>query len=190
MNVDNSAPIHPERHHIASGGDVVLVVGSEKTCLRVHSLCMRTASKAFNAMFGPHFQEGQSSTTANTKDVLMPDDPTAAMTIICKAIHHCNDTLPDVLSPTELLQLAVTADKYDCVLLKFVVRQWLDYEDPLSFGDLGDLGNIAIAAYLFDDSDAFRIFTQRLVLEYTGSYHLLANKEHGDMVPWLVYFRP
>jgi hypothetical protein len=44
---------------ISPDGDVVLVVGPRNVRLRIHSQCLRCASKVFGAMFGPHWSEGQ-----------------------------------------------------------------------------------------------------------------------------------
>ena len=91
---------------------MILVVGEVEDRLRVHSLCMRTASTVFDAMFGPHFLEGQPSTDSSPKEILMPDDDTNAMVFICNVIHHRNDNLPDVLQPADLADVALAADKY------------------------------------------------------------------------------
>jgi hypothetical protein len=44
---------------IATNSDIILVVGVEKRKLLVNSSVLKNSSKVFNAMFGPHFSEGQ-----------------------------------------------------------------------------------------------------------------------------------
>ena len=57
MDASNPASAPSKTYDIARHGDIILVVGEKETQLRVHSACMRTASKVFDAMFGPHFLE-------------------------------------------------------------------------------------------------------------------------------------
>ena len=185
MGANNSANGQSETHAIAPSGDTILVVGDRKTELQVHSFCMRTASKVFDAMFGPHFSEGQPSNGNHPKKIPMPDDNAAAMTTICNVIHHRNDLLPDVLQPSELPEIALAADKYDCVLvLKYVMIQWLDFKEPITFFDLGSL---LIAAYVFDNSDAFRRVAQKLITGFPCAYHSLMQSKYGETIPLSIY---
>ena len=186
MDASSPADAPSETYAIAPTGDTVLVVGDCKTKLRVHSVCMRTASKVFDAMFGPHFSEGQPSNGVLPKKIPMPDDNATAMTTICHVIHHRYDLLPDVLKPSDLAEMALAADKYDCVLvLKYVMIQWLDFKGPVAFLDLGWL---LIAAYVFDNSVAFRRVTQRLITGFTHPYHRLIGIEcDGSNVPSSIY---
>ena len=170
---------------IAPTGDTILVVGDRKIGLRVHSLCMRNGSKVFDAMFGPHFTEGQPTNGSLPKEIHMPDDDAKAMTTICKVIHHRNDLLPDVLEPGELPEIAVTADKYDCVIvLKYVMTQWLVFKEPVIFLDLGSL---MVAAYILNNPNAFLQITHKLITGTSDSYHSLVNVKYGEIIPLSVY---
>ena len=171
-------------YEIAPTGDIILVVGAVEDRLRVHSLCMRTASTVFDAMFGPHFLEGQPSTDSAPKEILMPDDNTNAMVFICNVIHHRNDMLPDVLQPADLADIASAADKYDCLLtLKYTISQWLDWEEPVASSSLG---SILMAAYLFDNSNAFQRVTRRLVTGLSEPNHGLIKEERDTVMPWTI----
>ena len=146
---------------------------------------MRTASKVFDAMFGPHFSEGQPSNGNLPKEIHLPHDDATAMTTICKVIHYRNDLLPDVLEPEELPEIAVTADKYDCVLvLKYVMKQWLVSKEPAVFLDLG---NLMVAAYISNNPNAFRQMTQKLIIGTSESYHSLVNVKYGETIPLFIY---
>ncbi len=185
--MDASEPTNTlsEMHDIAPAGDIVLIVGDGKTRLRVHSVCMRTVSRVFDAMFGPHFSEGQPSKGVLPKEILMPDDNAAAMTTICNVVHHRNDVLPDALESREVVQVALAADKYDCVLaLKYVMIRWLDFKNPVTFTDLG---HFMRAAYVFDNSNAFRRITQMLITGTSNSYHHLIGERYDGITPWSIY---
>lgn len=174
-----------EEYDIAPTGDIILVVGEEETRLRVHSLCMRTASTVFDAMFGPHFWEGQPSDGGSPKEIPVPDDDANAMIFICNVIHHRNDVLPDVLQPAELADIALAADKYDCLLtLKYAMSERLDWEEPVTSSCLGSL---LTAAYVFDNSNAFQRVTRRLVTGLSEPYHGLVKKERDGIIPWSIY---
>lgn len=190
MDASNSANTPSETYAIVPTGDIILVVGEEKTELRVHSACMRTASRVFDAMFGPRFLEGQPSNGDLPKKIRMPDDDATAMTTICNVIHHRNDLMPNVLEPEKSAEILLVADKYDCVLLvlkqatfqwldskehprvllvlKQAISQWRDSKEPVTPLDLGSLLS---AAYVCNDSDAFRRITQKLITCTSQPYY-------------------
>lgn len=189
MEASDTEPVLASAYDIAPTGDTILVVGKKETRLRVHSLCLRTASTVFDAMFGPHFLEGQTSDGVLPKVIPMPDDDARALITICSVIHHRNDIFPDVLQPTDLADVALAADKYDCVLaLKYAMYQWLDFKDRSTFaGTFASLGNLLIAAYVFDNSNAFQRTTQRLITGFSHSYHWLIKGKCDDLIPWSIY---
>ena len=185
MDASNTANALFETHAIAPSGDIILVVGGGKTELRVHSVCMRTASKVFDAMLGPRFLEGQTSNGDSPKKISLPDDNAAAMTTICSVIHHRNDLAPEVSALGGLDDIALAADKYDCVLaLKYAMFQWLDYKEPVTFQSLGRL---LIAAYVFNNPDAFRRVTRRLITDFSRSYLLLIDTRFSEIIPSSIY---
>lgn len=73
---------------IAPDGDVAFILDGEEGMKRFHlQACrLRTASTVFNAMLGPHFEEGKrlSSESPKVKDhnVYLLDDDPAALEII------------------------------------------------------------------------------------------------------------
>jgi hypothetical protein len=111
---------------ISPDGDVVLVVGSRNVRLRIQSQCLRCASKVFGAMFRPHWSEGQGLSKESPREVPLVEDDADALRTICCVLHHRNDDVPQSLTPKEVLQIAIEADKYGLnVALKYARVQWL-----------------------------------------------------------------
>jgi hypothetical protein len=95
------------------------------------------------------------------------DDADALWTIYC-VLHHRNDDVPQSLTPKEVLQIAIEADKYGLnVALKYARVQWLKPRGSL---DRVDMGYLLAAAFLFGDTDMFVAHTLALILHYKGSY--------------------
>jgi BTB/POZ domain len=184
--VNESSPV--DFDDIAADGDVILIVGLEKTRkLRVHSLFLKTTSEAFKAMLGPHFSEGQRLNNDNPKEIPMPEDNPEALKVICAVIHHCYNAQCENLSPRDILQVAIAADKYFCTTaLQNASGHWLK---PHTKQSTEDLSHLMAAAYLFDNAQAFREVTQALVLRHEESYISLAPSEVGSVLPWWTFCR-
>ncbi|KAJ4176133.1 hypothetical protein NW767_015549 [Fusarium falciforme] len=168
---------------IASDGDVILVVGEQKTQLRVYSQCLRSASKVFNVMFGRNWSEGQGISSQSPRDVTLVEDDAHAMRLICSVIHHRNADIPDTLTAREVLQIAVEADKYDLsVALKYAREQWLK---PNGDEDMTDMAYLMVAALLFCDMDAFVARSLDLIINYKETYlGLLDDENISQIIPF------
>ncbi|KAL2037631.1 hypothetical protein N7G274_009576 [Stereocaulon virgatum] len=174
-----------ETEMIAPDGDVILIVGPDKARLRVHSHALKMASKVFSAMLGPHFREGQGLNGFLPREISIPDDDPDAMLAICNVLHHCNNSLPNVISPISIVRVAIAADKYDCVVaLKYVMSHWLDFT---GITNSLELVYLAAAAYLFNNARGFEEATRRLIFGHRGSYTSLAEDEYGAVVPWKAF---
>lgn len=185
MEVDKSTEPSNETQEIAPDGDVILVVGPDKIKLRVHALFLKIASKVFNAMLGPHFREGQGTSSAFPKEILMPDDDAETMAFICNIIHHRNDAIPRVLSPQKVIKVAIYADKFDSVVaLRHSMSWWLNLKGVY---DPADISRLMAAAYMFDNLKVFEETTRALVLDYTGSYLSLADDDCVGIIPWTAF---
>jgi len=170
---------------IAVDGDVILVVGPERKKLRVHSLILKNVSTAFNAMFGPHFKEGQGLGGAYPKEIPLPKDSAAALELICCVIHSRNDAVPDPPLPSEVLQVAIAADKYDCAVgLKFAGESWLTNYD---IKNTVELGRLMAAAYIFDSAHAFWKITLELIFHHEGSYLQLVDEDTRHAIPLTIF---
>ncbi len=171
---------------ISPDGDIVLVVGPRSVRLRIQSQCLRCASKVFGAMFGSTWSEGQGLSKESSWEVRIVEDDADALRIICCVIHHRNNDVPQSLTPTEVLQIAIEADKYDLnVPLRYVSVQWLK---PRGKTEREDKGYLLAAAFLFDDMDMFVAHALELILHYTGSYlEFLDDKVTSQMLPWKTF---
>lgn len=160
---------------IAPDGDLILTVGPEEAKFLVHSMLLRAVSKPFSVMFEPDWKEGQDLLNRDgPAELLLPEDNAAALKIICSIIHHRNREVPQTLAAGDVLAVAVTADKYDCVqALRFASESWLR---PSEKGP-GNLILLTAAAYLFQNSQAFKEITRALILDYDGPYLALSCEE-------------
>lgn len=153
---------------VSLDGDVILIVGTDKVRLRVYSQCLRSASKIFNAMFGPHWSDGQRLTERSPIEVALPEDDADAMRTICYIVHHRNDLVSQHLTTKKILQIAIEVDKYDFrIALKFASVEWL--KPPVN-AKREEMGHRLATAFLFENSDAFEAHFMKLLLHYDGSY--------------------
>ena len=157
---------------IIADGDVILIVGPEKMKLRVHSLFLKAVSRPFSAMFGPDWKEGHSLFGRDGPvELPLPEDNAAALKIICAIIHHRNNMVPPTLAASDVLGIAVTADKYDCVdVLRFASGEWLQPRENKA----GNLMLLTVSAYLFRNAMAFREITRVMILNHGGPYLALS----------------
>jgi hypothetical protein len=170
---------------IAPDGDLILKVGPEMAKLLVHSTLLRAVSKPFSVMFRPDWKEGQDLLDRDgPAELLLPEDNAAALKIICSIIHHQNREVPQTLAAGNVLAVAVTADKYDCVdALRFASESWL----RTSTDKPGNLMLLTAAAYLFQNAQAFKDITRALVLDYDGPYLALSSKKVESALTWRVF---
>jgi hypothetical protein len=169
---------------IATNGDLVFVVGPHSKKMQVSSFILKNASPYFRAMFGSHFAEGKDLKSDDPKEILMPDDNANALEVICNIIHLRNDAVPESLSPNDIFQIAIAADKFDCIVaLKHVSTIWLN---PKGIQGISELGYLMVAAYILDNARAFSDITLSMMLHHTDSYLPLADEVIGliDFLPW------
>ncbi|SCO19539.1 uncharacterized protein FFB20_15709 [Fusarium fujikuroi] len=170
---------------IASDGDLILIVRPEKTKLRVHSTLLKAASKPFSVMLGPDWKEGHNMHNQHRPSELpLPDDNDTALKIICSIIHHQNEKVPQTLAASDILAIAVVADKYLYTnALKFASETWLQ-----TFGSKPyNLMLLTTSAYLFRNAQAFSKITRALVLKYDSSYLALSTDEVKSIMPWRIF---
>ena len=102
--------------------------------MRVASKHLTTVSKVFEALLGPHFQEGQTQHDASNP-LELPDDHPEATELMCKLAHHKVTTILDI-EARELPGLTVVCDRYDCtgyfeIHVKGVLEKWLEKVEKL-----------------------------------------------------------
>ncbi|KAH7111808.1 hypothetical protein B0J11DRAFT_447464 [Dendryphion nanum] len=187
MTIENSNRLSTLITEAASNGDVVLVVGTGEKRVRVCSGVLKIASKYFTALLGPHFNEGHDIGGNEPKEVMMPYDNAKALEIICNVIHLRNDVVPKSLDSADILDIAITADKFDCIVaLKHVSTIWLN---PKEKETVMGLGNLMAAAYILNDPQAFSDITRAMIFHHKDSYLLLTDSDVVlvDILPWKVF---
>ncbi|KAF5979466.1 hypothetical protein FCOIX_5294 [Fusarium coicis] len=166
---------------IVPDGDTILVVGPDKTKLRVKSKFLMAASKPFSAMLGPNWKEGHDiRQRGGSHEVSLPDDNATAMEIICSVIHFQNDKIPQTLPASDVLAVTLAADKYDCLnAIQLAQKAWLrDLKVKPE-----ELMLFAAVAYLIRDAQAFKEITAALVLNHHGSYLALSGEDTESIMP-------
>lgn len=74
-------------------------------------------------MFGPDWKEGHDIRDLDGPGELsLPEDNASALKLIYAIIHRWNKKVPQFLAAGDVLGVAVTADKYDCVHAKKCTR--------------------------------------------------------------------
>ncbi|KAI1009412.1 hypothetical protein LB504_002951 [Fusarium proliferatum] len=171
---------------IVPDGDILLVVGPDKIKLRVKSILLMAASRPFSAMLGPNWKEGQNMRDHDGAFQLsLPDDNATALQIICCVVHYQNDRIPKTLPASDVLAVAVAADKYDCLnALDFASNTWMRDREEKS----EDLMLLTAAAYLFRNTQTFKELTAALVLNHHGSYLGLSGKDVESILPWKLFY--
>ena len=92
--------------------------------------------------------------------------------------------VPQTLAASDVLAIAVTADKYDFVdVLSLVSGNWLQ---PRKENQAGDLMLLTAAAYLFRNAMAFREITRAMILKHGGPYLALSCKAVESAMEWRV----
>lgn len=156
---------------IAPDGDIILLVGEEpnQRTLRVHSFALKIASKVFAAMFGPHFTEGQSLSSADPRIVPLPEDDSDAMATICCVIHYRRDLITDVPDIDKICNIALSADKYEfTVALQPFFQIWMRNIGEVK--QIKALLKATVAAYIFDDAAIFADVTKFLIMHCSEKY--------------------
>jgi len=157
---------------VSPNADITLVVGPNKKQIRVQSAVLKETSKPFAAMLSETWKDPKKTT------VDLPDDHADAMLEVCIALHQHYDQLSRELPPATILEIAIIADKYLVLetLSCMVNRYWLSTEIPgqvkrtvKAHGLVGML-QYTVAAWMFDDAEAFRCHTLNLVYEWDKSY--------------------
>lgn len=162
-------PHLPSTVELAPIHDVVLVL-SNGVHVQIHTMVLRLASPVFAAMFGPHFAEGQRLDETNPPLVPLPDDDPAAVTLLCRILHHKyhSSKYPEL----ELfLRFAELADKYDCVsAVRATAALWTQsHIKNAQAGKRAPSNDLLAITYLLDQRKHFRTVTREII--YRQSDH-------------------
>lgn len=163
--------------------DRILIVGPEKTQIKVNSQFLSAASKPLRAMFKPEWESANGlKLPGEPYSVLLPEDDPAVMQVICAVIHLQNHMVPKDLPVPLIFSVAVTADKYDCIrALKFASNSWCH---PEKNHTINDLFTLAAAAYLFEDAAAFKSITKQMILIHKGPFAPVPSLDVEAIMDW------
>ncbi|KAK4891350.1 hypothetical protein LTR27_010004 [Elasticomyces elasticus] len=114
---------------VVEGGDVILVFEDGMKHLKVSAAILSFKSSVFRKMLGPHFLEGQTQrSTEQPQEIQLPEDDPHVMGFLCRLLHNGR---PDSAkySLDRLANIAVLADKYDCIhsvnlIVETLLRRW------------------------------------------------------------------
>lgn len=161
--------------------DLFLLVGPNKLPIGVDARSLRRVSKVFEAMFKPPWLESTklSENRISPPELALPEDDFRAMIVICCIIHHRNDLVPSDISASDILQVAIVADKYDMLTaFKYAAAAWLKMRPEAGTPEAESIlfmGNLLAAAYLFRDPEQFQAIAFRLIFDYFGTYREVAR---------------
>lgn len=169
-------------------GDIILEISSsqdeEKTSLLVSSKVLSLASPVFAKMLGPNFEEGSRKASASAPAIVrLPEDNAAAMDILCRAIHYQIDDFSEPVTSTELKNLAVLCDKYDCVR---ALKPWTTLWFTAALEDYPSKDScvkLLVAACALDDPHAFSIISWEIIVTRQGPISGLQQLTEHDLMP-------
>ena len=119
-------------------------------------------------MLGPRFSEGQRLNNNESMEIDMLEDNAEAIEIMLNVIYGCNNAVYNGLDTSQILQVAIIADKFDCkVALAFAIKVWLNCAN---ITDSNQLWRLLRAAYWFDNAKSFEEISLGLMLHHRGSY--------------------
>lgn len=166
---------------ISSDGDVILVVGSQKSRFRVSPVQLAMTSTTFKALFLGGFAESiPSMSMSTTREVPLPDDHPKEMRILLNIAHHRNDVVKNsIQNGDDILSLAKMVDKYDMTsAVKFSSFTWLQMCEDTSFHGIATL---TLSAYLFKDHRKFYDFNGLLLRNYDWTFDTLYEEFKYEM---------
>lgn len=156
-----------QRSHVSSRTNTSLSPGLNlrSSKIRTSSVVLSLASRVFDAMLQPKFNEGQVLAEHRTVEVPLPDDDPAAMLALCRVLHYRTSDLGNLTCDT-LLDIAVLSDKYDCArALHTILEHWL--EQRSLHASHAERQQLLAAAYLVRNSAQFRRRAVDLVMYST-----------------------
>lgn len=152
-------------------GDIVLVVGNDKVRIFAPSCLLCIASRSFARMLGPNFKEGQIDKASTRKEISLPDE-SSAMEILCNILHH-RHSASFFPKATDVSDLAILADKYDCIgATALAAAAWIQ---PNSAQDARDLGLLLSSASMYGLPEAFFKTSASLIWGHRGTYNVLGD---------------
>ena len=177
---------------LAADGDVILVVGPRKKCIRVCSVTLSRASSVFAALFGPQFREGQQARSSSAPvDIALPNDNADDFLFVCRVLHFqapALESMSGIEGSKKLLELSSLVDKYALAnafmySARMLMTFWLDSHAEDVVADSNALVNVVSAAYLFEEPYCFKRATRRLIRKSNARITTLCTEACGKILP-------
>ena len=177
---------------VDSSGDVILRVGSENPYnIQVSSKALSLASDVFAAMFSNRFREGQ-ELRANQLDGCSPvsvkvaEDEKDAMLLCCNIIHFQINSSSSVPGPQALVDLAVLADKYNCIQALWPLSDhWID--SHIARATAKGLTRLLLVSYLLGTSTMFLRVTKSFTEYCDKDLSQIATGPEYEILPLSLY---
>lgn len=160
---------------LCSHSDLFLLVGPDKLPIGVDARTLRRVSNVFEAMFKPPWLESTklAENRISPPELVLPEDDFRAMNVICCIIHHRNDLVPSDISASDILQVAIVADKYDMLTaLKYATAEWLKKRPKPKTAEAEAIlfmGHLLAAAFLFHEPEHFLRLSLEMLFNFSGS---------------------
>lgn len=117
-------------------------------------------------------------------EVPLPDDDVDAMTAMCLTLHFKNSGQSEKPQVQKVRMLATLADKYDCLeAIKFFAKCWLQGTGINSGSSCADATALVEAAWLLNDSTAFKLATSVLVRKRAPSEAGRVRSQKDNVFP-------
>ncbi|UPL04354.1 hypothetical protein LCI18_015288 [Fusarium solani-melongenae] len=169
----------PSLREIIPGGDVILVVGPEKSKIQISSHLLRTTSPVFNVMLGPNFKEGAAlRENEGPTEIVLPEDNARALWNVYNTLYGANPHV-NKLEPDEIYDISILAQKYDLSdRLVLASESWFTHYDTISHDSTEQDWKMLLAAYWLRSELGFKNTSMMLVEEYEMSLY-----RHGMEAP-------
>lgn len=167
----------PTEECICDFGDIILNADDgfhPAQKLRVSSCILAMSSKVFKALFSKRFAEGQagaSRSSSEPHEIVVQDLPTP-LKHLCQMLHHQTPQKDGVidLEESELLDIALMADKYDVVealTIQFEALLGRFITEEATHNDR-NLEKLIAASVLLNQKLHFQHFTRDMVMRWTN----------------------
>jgi len=151
--------------HVDPDGDLVLVIGPEKTEYLVCSRTICRASKVFKAMLRGGFLEAQKPSNGSQWKVELPEDDATAAEMFFKIVHARFETIPWMMTMIHLHDIFVFTNKYDVTnCLRPWLLDWIKCPDFSPYTSMPDMRAIGIAREL-GASYTYEKLTRTLIMD-------------------------
>lgn len=163
------------------GGDSTFIIVNDGESIYVKVLrgLLSLVSPYFKALLNGNFREGNADTTGEPCTI---EEGNVEGILDLLAILHMRYDGSIPMSPRDILQLAIVADKYDCVK---AISLTLDTLFPRCTAalHLWDARDVIVAAFILDHPKIFRNSTREILMSQAGTFADIAQTEIGQRVP-------